>query len=106
MAHRKNIHDAASPGPAAVQSASRPGAYHQVALALTGLVLGLSLLKFGNPVIFEGKLPPPASFQELMYFNWPLGWAWVLSALVIALLLPLLRIPAGIPKWLLIAPLG
>lgn len=106
MAHRKNIRDAASPGPSAVQSASRPGAYHQVALALTGLVLGLSLLKFGNPVIFEGKLPPPASFQELMYFNWPLRWAWVLSALVIALLLPLLRIPAGIPKWLLIAPLG
>jgi hypothetical protein len=106
MAHRKKTRDAASSGPATAQPMGRSDACHQVALALTGLVLGLSLLKFGNPVIFEGKLPPPATFQELIYFNWPLQWAWVLGALVVALLLPLLRIPAGLPKWLLIAPLG
>lgn len=106
MAHRKINRDAASSESGLAQPGSRTGAYHQCALVITGLVLGLSLLKFGNPVIFEGKLPPPASFQELIYFNWPLHWAWVLSAIVVALLFPLLRIPAGIPKWLLIAPLG
>jgi len=106
MAHRRNTHAAAPAGPAIAQPGERLGGYHQFALAITGLVLGLSLLKFGNPVIFEGKLPPPASFQELIYFNWPLRWAWVLAAVVTALLLPLLRIPAGLPKWLLVAPLA
>lgn len=106
MAHRKNTRAAAPSGPAIAQPGERLGGYHQFALVITGLVLGLSLLKFGNPVIFEGKLPPPASFQELIYFNWPLRWAWVLAAVVTALLLPLLRIPAGLPKWLLLAPLA
>jgi hypothetical protein len=106
MAHRKNTRDAASSGSVLAQPGARSGAYHQFALVIAGLVLGLSLLKFGNPVIFEGKLPPPTSFQELIYFNWPLQWAWVLGTIVTVLLLPVVRTSAGIPKWLLIAPLG
>lgn len=78
--------------------------YANIALALLGLLFGLALLKFGNPVIFEGRLPPPAGFSEILHFNWPIQWGWVLAALVGVLVLPLARGPRGVPRWLLMAP--
>lgn len=84
----------------------RPGTYAQVALGLVGLLFGLALLKFGNPIIFEGRLLPPSNLSEVIHFNWPIEWGWALSILVGALLLPLIRLPNGVPTWLWVAPLA
>lgn len=88
----------------ATNSSGDVGRYMLVVLGLVGVLFGLALLKFGNPVIFEGRLRPPASFSEVIYFNWPIRWGWVIAAIVGGLLLPLVRIPPGLPKWLLLVP--
>jgi hypothetical protein len=40
-----------------------------------GLFLGLAILKFGNPVILDQKIIPPASFSEFLADFWPTHWA-------------------------------
>ena len=51
---------------------------------LFGLVLGLALWKFGNPVILDAKLAAPASFAEAWTQPWPPHWSiWCLMLAVI-----------------------
>lgn len=91
---------------AAVIEARPAGAYHHVVLWLLGLLLGLSLIKFGTPVIFSGKLPPPSDFTEVYYFNdWPIQWGWLLVAVIGLMTLPICDRPHGVPRWLLLSPL-
>lgn len=40
-----------------------------------GLFLGLSILKFGNPVILDSRIPTPSSISDLMRDPWPTHWA-------------------------------
>ena len=40
-----------------------------------GLFLGLAILKFGNPVILDGKIPAPVSLAEFWHDPWPTHWA-------------------------------
>jgi hypothetical protein len=43
-----------------------------------GLFLGLAILKFGNPVILDQKIPPPASWDDFISSFWPSYWAiWI-----------------------------
>ena len=43
-----------------------------------GLFLGLAIIKFGNPVILDQNIPPPASFNEIITEFWPSHWAvWI-----------------------------
>lgn len=47
-----------------------------------GLFLGLCIWKFGNPVILDHKITPPASISEFWDYAWPLHWAnWILLGL-------------------------
>ncbi len=75
-----------------------------------GLFLGLCILKFGNPVILDQKIDPPASLSEAWRFAWPTHWAnWIFSPLVavgVVFGVPLLgaRQPPHL-RWLLILPL-
>ena len=58
-----------------------PGLY---ALAF-GLFLGLTILKFGNPVILDHSIAPPVSAAEFWADAWPIHWAnWILLPLVLA----------------------
>ena len=43
-----------------------------------GLFLGLAILKFGNPVILDQKIPPPVSASDFWADAW---WCPVLSCL-------------------------
>ena len=53
------------------------GANNIFALAF-GLFLGLAFWKFGNPVILDHKIIPPASPSELWADAWPTHWAnWI-----------------------------
>jgi O-antigen ligase len=49
-----------------------------------GLFLGLCIWKFGNPVILDHIIAPPASPAEFIHEAWPLRWAnWILLPLAI-----------------------
>jgi hypothetical protein len=49
-----------------------------------GLFLGLSLLKFGNPVILDQIIFTPKSWASAWTDAWPLHWAnWLLAILVV-----------------------
>ena len=49
-----------------------------------GLFLGLAIWKFGNPVILDQTIDPPATLSEFWNFAWPTHWAnWILLPLVV-----------------------
>ncbi len=50
-----------------------------------GLFLGLAILKFGNPVILDQKIPAPVSPSEFWADAWPTHWAsWILLPFTLA----------------------
>jgi hypothetical protein len=75
-----------------------------------GLFLGLCILKFGNPVILDQKIDPPASLSEVWRFAWPTHWAnWIFFPLaavgaVLIASAPGVRRPRHL-RWLLVLPL-
>ena len=73
-----------------------------------GLFLGLTILKFGNPVILDGKITPPASFAEFWNDPWPTHWAnWILLPLaLVGAAIALAKKPRWpATKWLWLLPL-
>lgn len=49
-----------------------------------GLFLGLTIIKFGNPVILDRAIAPPASLREAWVYAWPPHWAgWLLAPLAL-----------------------
>ena len=62
----------------------QPGSRSGRAFAVVfGAFLGLALLKFGNPPIFEKWVTVPDDLYLLaLTFPWPMAWAWVLVAVV------------------------
>ena len=50
---------------------------------LAGAWLGLSLLKFGNPVILEGVIEGPKTFSDWLQQSWPVTWGYALLGLVV-----------------------
>jgi len=75
--------------------------------SLFGLLLGLSLLKFGNPPIMEKYVSPPADIYEfLLGYPWPINWAYRLLIVVTFVGLFLLRRRRRVvPQWILALPL-
>ncbi len=66
-----------SPSPASARPAPLPGWL----TLLAGVIFGLIFVKFGNPVIFEQQVTPPASLTEAIFFSWPPSWGiWLLGA--------------------------
>jgi hypothetical protein len=47
-------------------------------------LLGVALLKFGNPVIFDQKIPAPKNLAEWLIYSWPMGYAYTIFGLVLA----------------------
>ncbi len=74
---------------------------------LFGAFLGLTLLKFGNPPIFERFVAAPSNGWELVFNHpWPISWAYWLLGLVAAAGLVIGRRNTGSPGWLLALPLA
>ncbi len=70
-----------------------------------GLFLGLALLKFGNPPIFEKWVTVPHGFFEFVLgFPWPISWAYGLVIFVAVLGAVNIRHPHSAPAWVAIAP--
>jgi len=63
----------------------RSSALDQLFAVLFGLFLGLAIWKFGNPVILDHVIFPPASLTEWWADAWPTHWSnWILLPLVLA----------------------
>jgi O-Antigen ligase len=85
---------------------------HEIYALVFGLFLGLCFWKFGNPVILDQKIYPPASAAEFWSDSWPPHWAnWTFFPLAFAGLVLLLK-PTGAPRasrrwpiWLWLPPL-
>jgi O-Antigen ligase len=89
-----------------------PPADHQIRwwLLLWGALLGLAILKFGNPVILERQIPAPASWNEAMTDPWPIRWVNGLALAVGLAGLPWIwrEIPLRlhrISRWLWVPPM-
>src|ERR1051325_9072265 len=75
--------------------------------ALFGAFLGITLLKFGNPPLFESFVTTPADLLEfVIVFPWPIRWAY--SALAVVTLFGFLTANKSRPcaGWLALFPLG
>ena len=74
-----------------------------------GAFLALAILKFGTPVILDGKISPPRSMTEFVFELWPIHWAYipfaVLALVGLAKVSILERVRSSqAPIWLLLAP--
>ena len=83
----------------------RDGAGLETFSALFGALLGLALLKFGNPVVMQKFITGPEGLYDWLISQWPLviGYWLLLPVAVIGLLVARWEINA--PKWLLLLPL-
>lgn len=82
----------------------------RVWLLLWGGVLGLCILKFGNPVVLDRQIPAPASWSEAVADPWPVRWAsWLLLLLLLPIIPRLLQEGRTqflrLSRWLWIPPL-
>ena len=70
----------------------------------TGVFVGLCFLKFGNPIIFDGRIVVPQNFSEVIETAWPISWGYSLLGLLIVSGLFVGRLKKGTPRWALILP--
>lgn len=77
----------------------------KVFAGLVGAWLGLSLLKFGNPIILDRLVEPPREFWEFVFNSWPVAWGYAMLAVLLAASAPVVRFKAKVPFWVLALPL-
>jgi O-antigen ligase len=84
------------------------GAMPAIFAGLLGAFLGLSLLKFGNPVIMEKWVTPPRDLYEFFLgYPWPIGWAYgLLFVVALSGLFCFRRVREGVPRWLIVLPIA
>lgn len=83
----------------------REGAGAETFSALFGALLGLSLLKFGNPVVMEKFITSPQGFYDWLISPWPLAIGYWLLLPVAVLGVLVARGEGTAPGWLLLLPL-
>jgi O-Antigen ligase len=69
-----------------------------------GFVLGLALLKFGNPVILDRLVERPGNMLELIFQPWPLRWGYVLLGLCCVTSIATVRFKTQAPAWMIGLP--
>lgn len=58
---------------------------------LCGIWIGLSFLKFGNPIIFDRMVGTPKDWAEFVFTPWPLAWGYAMLVVVIVAAIPVLK---------------
>ena len=79
--------------------------FQRVFAAALGTLLGLSLLKLGNPVLMDSEVGIPGNAFEWVLTGWPLVVGHGLLLLVCVLGLFVARKRPELPGWLAFAPL-
>jgi hypothetical protein len=89
----------------AASSSSDSAIWPKTFAGLAGAWLGVSLIKFGNPVILDRLVESPMGFWEIVFNPWPVAWGyWTLTALVI-LGAGVVRFKTSAPRWLVALPM-
>jgi O-antigen ligase len=87
-------------------SGAEDGLRQKIFATVFGGVLGLCLLKFGNPPIMEQWVTKPEGFLEFVFFfPWPIQWAYGLFVVVVVAGVAAGRWDFSVPKWLFALPL-
>jgi O-antigen ligase len=71
---------------------------------LAGAFLGLTVLKFGNPVILDWLVERPSGLLQLMIQPWPIAWGYAIGIVVALAGLPLAWSRTRLPHWLVLLP--
>lgn len=88
-------------------AASDNGLLHHLFAGLFGGFLGLALLKFGSPPIFDKFTAAPANIWEFLINSpWPIVWAYRVLGVVGVVGLLVARRNVGAPRWLISLPLA
>ncbi|MSU62275.1 MAG: hypothetical protein EXS31_07745 [Pedosphaera sp.] len=69
-----------------------------------GCLFGLSLLKFGNPIVLDKLIESPVGIWELIFSPWPVRWGQIGLVALIAACLPIARFRPPKPVWLFLLP--
>jgi O-antigen ligase len=69
-----------------------------------GCLLGIALLKFGNPIILDRLIEVPKDSLEFAFQAWPVRWGYALLLGCAALGCTTLRLHTRAPKWAIILP--
>lgn len=96
----RNAHAHAHTAPRASTDAAGDGTLFA---GLFGLLLGLGLLKFGNPILLDHLVETPTNLDEWRVFSWPIRLGWIGLAIVAAVGLRFIgtRWRTSAPPWLL-----
>jgi O-antigen ligase len=89
----------------AANSLSDSGPWPKLFAGLTGAWLGLSLVKFGNPVILDRLVESPKGFWEIVFNAWPVAWGYWMLALLVMLGARVVRVKTSAPLWLVALPM-
>jgi O-antigen ligase len=96
-----------SRNPKAASNRADPSRYQSVFGVFFGALLGLSMLKFGNPAIMEKWVSVPSDVYEfILLCPWPMSWGYLLLGMIVLASIPLWRweIPVR-QRWLILLPL-
>jgi O-antigen ligase len=74
------------------QDPATPSPASSAFAAVAGLFFFIVIIKFGDPVVLDHTLPPPANPSEFFYDSWPSRWGTLL-------LLPLLAMAISAIPW-------
>jgi O-Antigen ligase len=69
-----------------------------------GAVLGLALLKFGNPIILDRLVDRPGNIWEWIFQPWPVRWGYLLLAACCLVSMATLRFHTRAPIWVILLP--
>jgi len=96
----------------AVRPEASPDARHgridlpEIFAVAAGLFLGLTLMKFGNPPIFDSMVERPGTALELFIQPWPIAWGYALLGGVALVGLFVVRGAPSVPRWPWLLPLA
>ena len=66
-----------SPAPGRAASTSVTVTPRGIFAAVFGVILGMAILKFGNPVILDHQIEAPKDFAEALTVSWPAQWGQI-----------------------------
>jgi O-antigen ligase len=82
------------------------GVLPRIFAASFGALLGISLLKFGNPVVLDKYVVSPSGTFEVAIEAWPVAWGYCLLGAVLLLGLFTARWNSRLPRMLTLLPLA
>lgn len=78
----------------------------QLALSIAaGILLGLALLKFGNPIIFNSLIGSPSNFSDVVSQPWPIAWGYGFLIGIVAIGVKTVRGCGRGKLWIALLPL-